>query len=49
MVNSDFVILFGTILFFALLHAFPPDGRRWQREELEQPVEPLDAQPEHQD
>jgi hypothetical protein len=49
MVNSDFVILFGTILFFALLHAFPPDGRRWQREDLEQPVEALDTQIEPQD
>jgi hypothetical protein len=29
-----FVVFIGTLLFFAALHQWPPDGRRWQREEL---------------
>lgn len=29
-VNWDFVVLFGTILFWALLHMFSPDGRQWR-------------------
>ena len=31
----DFIVLVGTILFFAAMHQWPPDGRRWQREELD--------------
>ena len=29
----DFIVLVGTILFFAAMHQWPPDGRRWQRDE----------------
>ena len=29
-VNWDFVVLFGTILFWALLHIWSPDGRQWR-------------------
>lgn len=29
-VNWDFVVLFGTILFWGLLHFFSPDGRQWR-------------------
>jgi hypothetical protein len=29
-----FIVFIGTMLFFAALHQWPPDGRRWQREEL---------------
>jgi hypothetical protein len=29
-----FIVFVGTMLFFAALHQWPPDGRRWQREEL---------------
>jgi hypothetical protein len=29
-----FIVFVGTILFFAALHQWPPDGRRWQRKEI---------------
>jgi hypothetical protein len=29
-----FIVFFGTLLFFAALHQWPPDGKRWQREEI---------------
>ena len=29
-----FIVFVGTMLFFAALHQWPPDGRRWQRQEL---------------
>ena len=29
-VNWDFVVLFGTIMFWALLHIWSPDGRQWR-------------------
>jgi hypothetical protein len=29
-----FIVFVGTMLFFAALHQWPPDGRRWQREEI---------------
>jgi len=34
--NMDwgFIVFFGTLLFFAALHQWPPDGKRWQREEI---------------
>ena len=40
-VDIGFVVFVGTMLFFAALHQWPPDGRRWQRQELDQPA-PLD-------
>jgi hypothetical protein len=33
-VDVGFIVFVGTMLFFAALHQWPPDGRRWQREEL---------------
>ncbi len=30
MVNWDFVVLFGTIMFWALLHVWSPDGKQWR-------------------
>jgi hypothetical protein len=33
-VDWGFVVFFGTLLFFAALHQWPPDGRRWQRKEI---------------
>ena len=27
-----FIVFVGTVLFFAALHQWPPDGRRWERE-----------------
>jgi hypothetical protein len=33
--DVGFVVFVGTILFFAALHQWPPDGRRWQRQELD--------------
>jgi hypothetical protein len=41
-VDIGFVVFVGTLLFFAALHQWPPDGRRWQRQELDQPT-PLDV------
>lgn len=35
-VNWDFVVLFGTILFWALLHLFSPDGRQWRTDTVRQ-------------
>lgn len=35
-VNWDFVVLFGTILFWALLHMFSPDGRQWRTDVMQQ-------------
>lgn len=35
-VNWDFVVLFGTILFWAMLHMFSPDGRQWRAESVRQ-------------
>ncbi len=40
MVSLDFVVLVGTILFFAALHQWPPDGRRWEREKVEPAAAP---------
>ena len=37
-VDIGFVLFVGTMLFFAALHQWPPDGRRWQRQELDQPA-----------
>jgi hypothetical protein len=39
-VNWDFVVLFGTILFWALLHMFSPDGRQWRSDFVHQPAAP---------
>jgi hypothetical protein len=36
-VNWGFIIPVGTILFFAALHQWPPDGRRWERDDVEDP------------
>jgi hypothetical protein len=47
-VDVGFVLFIGTILFFAALHQWPPDGRRWQREELNakpDPRQPAAASP----
>lgn len=44
-VNWDFVVLFGTILFWTLMHYFSPDGRQWRSERLQQPTPPTDATP----
>jgi hypothetical protein len=35
-VNWDFVVLFGTILFWALLHMFSPAGRQWRTDVVRQ-------------
>lgn len=35
-VNWDFVVLFGTILFWGLLHFFSPDGRQWRTDVVAQ-------------
>jgi hypothetical protein len=32
LMDWGFVVFVGTMLFFAGLHQWPPDGRRWQRE-----------------
>ena len=29
-----FIVFVGTMLFFAALHQWPPDGKRWQRKEI---------------
>jgi hypothetical protein len=29
-----FIVFLGTIMFFAALHQWPPDGKRWQREDI---------------
>jgi hypothetical protein len=34
LMDWGFIVFVGTMLFFAALHQWPPDGRRWQREEL---------------
>lgn len=34
-----------TMLFFAALHQWPPDGRRWQREDLDKGVRNADPAP----
>jgi hypothetical protein len=44
-VDVGFVVFVGTMLFFAALHQWPPDGRRWQREELNAKREPKGAAP----
>jgi hypothetical protein len=35
-VNWDFVVLFGTILFWGVLHLFSPDGRQWRTDIVRQ-------------
>jgi hypothetical protein len=34
LMDWGFIVFVGTMLFFAALHQWPPDGRRWQRQEL---------------
>ena len=49
--NWGFIIPVGTILFFAALHQWPPDGRRWERDDLDEgvggvdPIESANAEP----
>jgi hypothetical protein len=31
-VDWDFVVLFGTVMFWALLHIWSPDGRQWRHD-----------------
>jgi hypothetical protein len=38
-----FIVFMGTILFFAALHQWPPDGRRWQRAELNRKRDDVDV------
>ena len=40
--NWGFIIPVGTMLFFAALHQWPPDGRRWQREDLDEAASKTD-------
>lgn len=42
MVNWDFVVLFGTIMFWALLHVWSPDGKQWRTDRLERRKGELD-------
>jgi len=35
LMDWGFVVFVGTMLFFAAIHQWPPDGRRWERKELE--------------
>jgi hypothetical protein len=42
--NWDFIVLFGTILFFALLHVWSPDGRQWRHDRVGA-GKPLDPSP----
>jgi hypothetical protein len=44
-VNWDFVVLVGTMMFFALLHVFSPDGRQWRDDIATTPVETDDVPP----
>jgi hypothetical protein len=39
-VNWDFVVLVGTMMFWALLHVFSPDGRQWRDDIATRPGEP---------
>lgn len=41
-VNWDFVVLFGTILFWGLLHLFSPDGRQWRTDAEARGLPPAD-------
>lgn len=43
-VNWDFVVLFGTIMFWALLHYFSPDGRQWRTDHVPR-TRPRDTAP----
>ena len=43
--NWDFIVLFGTMLFWALLHMWSPDGRQW-RHDKPAPERPADAPPD---
>jgi hypothetical protein len=45
--NWDVIIVVGTVLFFAALHQWPPDGRRWEHERTrpERSPEPAAAKP----
>jgi hypothetical protein len=38
-VNWDFIVLFGTMMFWALLHLWSPDGRQW-RHDIAEPEQP---------
>lgn len=42
-VNWDFVVLFGTILFWGLLHMFSPDGRQWRTDAVKPGPSPEEA------
>lgn len=48
MTHQDLVVLLSTVLFFALLHQFPVDGRRWEskREDAEPMGEPIPVRSE---
>jgi hypothetical protein len=43
MVNWDFVVLFGTIMFWALLHVWSPDGKQWRTDRVERRKADVDA------
>jgi len=45
MVNWDFVVLFGTIMFWALLHVWSPDGRQWRTDRVERRKPAVDTPP----
>lgn len=39
--NWDFIVLFGTMMFWALLHLWSPDGRQW-RHDIVEPTQPAE-------
>jgi hypothetical protein len=43
MVNWDFVVLFGTIMFWALLHVWSPDGKQWRTDRAQRRQSAPDA------
>jgi len=45
MVNWDFVVLFGTIMFWAMLHVWSPDGRQWRTDRAQSRKPSVDPPP----
>lgn len=43
MVNWDFVVLFGTIMFWALLHIWSPDGKQWRTDRVQRRKTTMDS------
>ena len=45
MVNWNVVVLFGAIMFWAMLHMWSPDGRQWRTDRVQSRRPSVDTPP----